>query len=291
MHITPVPPLIELRDFRYTYLAGTPQAVEAVQGISLRIDRGERVAIVGPTQSGKSTVIHALAHLLRLAPDQVFYDGQDVAGPGYERAELRRAVGIVFQDPDSQIIEDVVGKDVAFGPTAAGLSAGETRHRVELSLNAVGLPYRDFRLRYVYSLSGGQRHRVAIAGVLAMQTPVLALDEPMAGLDPRGRQDILDLLRTLLTERDITLVVASSGLSEAAMLCDRVVVLEAGRVVLDGPIREVLHEVDYLASLDITLPESVSLVRELRSVFPDLPAEVLDEEDLVGEIMRRLPVN
>lgn len=287
----PVPPLIELRNFRYTYLAGTPQAVEALRGVSLRIDRGERVAIVGPTQSGKSTLIHALAHLLRLMSGQVFYEGEDVAGSAYDRAALRRAVGIVFQDPDTQIIEDVVGKDVAFGPTAAGLSASETRQRVEMSLNAVGLPYRDFRLRYVYALSGGERRRVAIAGVLAMQTPLLAMDEPLAGLDPRGRGEILDLVRGLLAERDITLIVASSGLSEAAMLCDRVVVLDAGRVVLDGPVRDILRQADRLTALDLTLPEPVALARDLRSVFPDLPDDVLSEEELEAEIMRRISVS
>ncbi|MCA1731770.1 MAG: ATP-binding cassette domain-containing protein, partial [Actinobacteria bacterium] len=171
-------PLIEMRDFRYTYLEGTPRASEAVRGVSFEVRRGERVGIVGPTQSGKSTLLDAFAHLLRLKEGQVFYEGRDVAVPDYDRAALRRAVGIVFQRPDFQLIEDVVGKDIAFGPTRAGLSAGETRQRVEESLEAVGLPYTEFRLRYVHALSGGQKRRVAIAGVLAMRTPLLALDEP-----------------------------------------------------------------------------------------------------------------
>ena len=179
-------PILELRDFRYTYLEGTPRANEAIRGVSFGVSRGERVAIVGPTQSGKSTVVDSFAHLLRLKPGQVFYEGEDVAAPGYDRGRLRREVGIVFQQPDAQIIEDVVGADVAFGPTAAGMTAEETRQRVEESLDGVGLRYPDFRLRYVHALSGGQRRRVAIAGVLAMRTPVLVLDEPMAGLDPQG---------------------------------------------------------------------------------------------------------
>ncbi|MDF2702984.1 MAG: transporter related, partial [Rubrobacteraceae bacterium] len=142
----------------------------------MSIRRGERVAIVGPTHSGKSTVVDSFAHLLRLKGGQVFYDGEDVAAPGYDRAALRRRVGIVFQQPDSQLIEDVVGADVAFGPTAAGIPAEETRRRVEESLDSLGLPYPEFRLRYVHALSGGQRRRVAIAGVIAMRTPVLVLD-------------------------------------------------------------------------------------------------------------------
>jgi energy-coupling factor transport system ATP-binding protein len=283
-------PIIELRNFRYTYLEGTPRANEAIRDASFEIRRGERVAIVGATQSGKSTIVDSFAHLLRLKPDQVFYDGEDVAAPGYDRGALRRRVGIVFQRPDSQLIEDVVGADVAFGPTAAGLPAEETRARVEDSLDALGLPYQEFRLRYVHALSGGQRRRVAIAGVLAMHTPVLVLYEPMAGLDPRGRRELLDLLRQLADDRDLTLVVCSASLSDASLLCDRVVVLSEGRTVMDGALREVLRDADRLAQLDITLPEPTAGARELRKLFPDLPADVLTEEELETELFTRLGV-
>jgi energy-coupling factor transport system ATP-binding protein len=283
-------PLIELRNFRYTYLEGTPRANEAIRDVSFEIRRGERVAIVGATQSGKSTIVDSFAHLLRLKPGQVFYDAEDVAAPGYDRGALRREVGIVFQRPDSQLIEDVVGADVAFGPTAAGLPAEETRARVEESLNALGLPYPEFRLRYVHALSGGQRRRVAIAGVLAMRTPVLVLDEPMAGLDPRGRRELLGLLRRLADDRDLTLVVCSASLRDASLLCDRVVVLSEGRTVMDGPLREVLRDADRLAELDITLPEPTAGARELRKLFPDLPADVLTEEELGAELFMRLGV-
>jgi energy-coupling factor transport system ATP-binding protein len=282
------PPILELRGFRYTYLEGTPKANEAIRDVSLSIRRGERVAIVGPTHSGKSTVVDSFAHLLRLKGGQVFYDGEDVAAPGYDRAALRRRVGIVFQQPDSQLIEDVVGADVAFGPTAAGIPAEETRRRVEESLDSLGLPYPDFRLRYVHALSGGQRRRVAIAGVIAMRTPVLVLDEPMAGLDPRGRRELLGLLRRLADDRDLTLVVCSTSLGEASLLCDRVVVLSEGRKVMDGALREVLREADRLAALDVTLPEPVEGARELRKLFPDLPADILTEEELETELLERL---
>ena len=284
------PPILELRNFRYTYLEGTPRASDAIRDVSFEIQRGERVGIVGPTQSGKSTVVDSFAHLLRLKPGQVFYDGEDVAAPGYDRRKLRQEVGIVFQQPDSQIIEDVVGADVAFGPTAAGLPAEETRRRVEESLNALGLLYPEYRLRYVHALSGGQRRRVAIAGVLAMHTPVLVLDEPMAGLDPRGRRELLELLIRLQKDRDLTLIVCSASLSDASLLCDRFVVLDEGRVVLDGPVREVLREADRLAELDITLPEPVIGAREFKKLFPDLPAEILTEDELEAELLKRLGV-
>ncbi len=281
-------PIIELRDFSYTYLEGTPRANEAIRDVSFEIRRGERVAIVGATQSGKSTIVDSFAHLLRLKPEQVFYEGEDVAAPGYDRGALRRQVGIVFQRPDSQLIEDVVGADVAFGPTAAGIGAEETRRRVEESLNSLGLPYPEFRLRYVHALSGGEQRRVAIAGVLAMHTPVLVLDEPTAGLDPRGRRELLGLLRRLADERDLTLVVCSASLGDASLLCERVVVLSGGRVAMDGPLREVLRETDRLAQLDITLPEPTVGARELRGLFPDLPADILTEEELEGELLKRL---
>jgi len=281
-------PVIELRNFEYTYLEGTPRASEAIRDVSFGIQRGERVGIVGPTQSGKSTIIDSFVHLLRLKPDQVFYDGEDVAASGYDRGRLRREIGIVFQQPDSQIIENVVGADVAFGPTAAGLSAKETRERVEESLNTLGLPYPDFRLRYVHALSGGQRRRVAIAGVLAMHTPVLVLDEPMAGLDPRGRKELLELLTRLQRDRDLTLIVCSASLTDASLLCDRFIVLEEGTVVMDGPVREVLKEADRLAELDITLPEPVIGAREMRKLFPDFPTELLTEDELEAELVKRI---
>jgi energy-coupling factor transport system ATP-binding protein len=281
-------PILELKGFAHTYLEDTPKANEAVRDVSFRIHHGERVGIVGATQSGKSTVVDSFAHLLRLTPGQVFYRGEDVAAPGYNRGRLRREIGIVFQQPESQIIEDVVGADVAFGPTAAGLSAGETRERVEESLNTLGLPYSGCRLRYVHALSGGQRRRVAIAGVLAMHTPVLVLDEPMAGLDPRGRKELLELLIRLQEDRELTLIVCSASLTDASLLCDRFVVLDRGTVVMDGPAREILREADRLAELDITLPEPVVGAREMQKLFPDFPTDLLTEDELEAELLKRL---
>ena len=284
------PPVLELKGFSYIYLEGTPRASEAVRNVSFRIHHGERVGIVGATESGKSTVVDSFAHLLHLGQGQVFYEGEDVAAPGYDRGRLRREIGIVFQQPDSQIIEDVVGADVAFGPTAAGLSASETRERVEESLNTLGLSYQDYRLRYVHAISGGQRRRVAIAGVLAMHTPVLVLDEPMAGLDPRGRKELFELLIKLQKDRELTLIVCSASLTDASLLCDRFIVLDRGTVVMDGPVREVLREADRLAELDITLPEPLVGAREMQKLFPDFPTEILTEDGLESELLQRLGI-
>ena len=255
------------------------------------IEPGERVGIVGATQSGKSTVVDSFAHLLRLKPGQVFYKGEDVAAPGYDRARLRREVGIVFQQPESQIIEDVVGADVAFGPTAAGLSAAETRGRVEESLNTLGLPYPDYRLRYMHALSGGQRRRVAIAGVLAMHTPVLVLDEPMAGLDPRGRRELLELLDPAAEgprSHPDRLFREPHRRQPPVRPVHRP--RPTARVVMDGPVREVLRDADRLAELDITLPEPVVGAREMQKLFPDFPTDLLTEDELEAELLERLGV-
>ena len=152
----------------------------------------------------------------------------------------------------------------------------------------IGLPYSEFRLRYTHALSGGQRRRVAIAGVLAMQTPLLVMDEPMAGLDPHGRGELLRLLQRLVEHRDLTLVVASASVSDVTLLCDRLVVLDDGRVVADGPIREVLRDADRLQELDVTLPDTVRCARELRELFDDLPTELLTEDELEAELVKRL---
>jgi len=280
--------LTELRDFQYTYLEGTPRAVAASRGISFGVRRGERVGLIGPTQSGKSTVVYALTHLLRLKEGQVFHEGENVAAPGYDRAALRRKVGVVFQRPDFQILEDVVGKDVAFGPTAAGVPADETRDRVEESLEAVGLSYPEFRLRYVHALSGGQKRRVALAGVLAMRAQLLVLDEPMAGLDPRGRQEFFDLFDRLREQGGLTMVMCSSSLTEASLLCERLIVLHEGRVVMDGPVEEIVAEADRLKEIGIALPEPVALAREMRKVFPDLPTGLLTEEELEEALLAHL---
>ncbi|MDQ3862043.1 MAG: ATP-binding cassette domain-containing protein [Actinomycetota bacterium] len=277
-----------MRGFSHTYLEGTPRASEALRDVSFRIYHGERVGIIGASESGKSTVVDSFAHLLRLRPGQVFYKGEDVAAPGYNKGRLRREIGIVFQQPDSQIIEDVVGADVAFGPTAAGLCARETRERVEESLNTLGLPYPDYRLRYVHALSGGQRRRVAIAGVLAMHTPVLVLDEPMAGLDPRGRKELLEFLIRLQKDRELTLIICSTSLTDASLLCDRFIVLDRGAVIMDGPVRDVLRQADRLSELDITLPEPVLGAREMQKLFPDFPTELLTEDELESELLERL---
>ena len=253
--------------------------------MSFRIDRGERVGIVGATQSGKSTVVDSFPHL-PLTPGQVFYKGRGRGRSRYDKGRLRREIGIVFQQPDSQIIEDVVGADVALDrrqqaspPVRPRARRGEPEYP---GTSLSGLP-----LRYIHALSGGQRRRVAIAGVLAMHTPVLVLDEPMAGLDPRGRKELLELLIKLQKERELTLIVCSASLTDASLLCDRFIVLDRGTVVMDGPVREVYARLTARRA-GHNLPEPVVGAREMQKLFPDFPTDLLTEDELESELLTRL---
>lgn len=205
-----------------------------------------------------------------------------------DRSRLRASIGLLFQDAGAQVIEDIVGKDVAFGPTSAGVPAAETRQLVEESLNAVGLPYAEYRLRYTQTLSGGELRRVGLAGMLAMRAPLLILDEPAAGLDPLGQERVMGVLRQLADDPRLTLVVCSSGLTHAALLCDRIIGLRAGHVTFDGSLEAALSQPDHLAALDIGLPDVVLLARELRPLFPDLPRGLLTVDDLVAALLPRL---
>src|SRR5450755_2151663 len=278
--------LLELKDVHYTYLRGTPFAAKALHGLSLSIDSTQTEALVGPTKSGKSTLVDMLAGLIKPAPETFFFEGIDVSVPSFDIEQLRSKMGVVFQSPDAQIFEDTVGKDVSFGPRRKKLPLEESRRLVKESLEAVSLPYEDFRLRYTYALSGGQKRRVAIAGVLALQPKVIIFDEPTAGLDPRGRHELLDLIVTLKRQHNLTVVYTSSGLEDVIELADTIVILEQGRVAFSGTPREVLARVDELTALDITLPETAQIALALREIFPTLRTDFLNIDELEEEILQ-----
>lgn len=277
--------LLELKDVHYTYLRGTPFAVKALHGLSLSIDSTQTVALVGPTKSGKSTLVDVLAGLIKPAPETFFFAGRDVGVPSFDIEQLRSKVGVVFQSPEAQIFEDTVGKDVSFGPRRKKLPLEESRRLVKESLEAVSLPYEDFRLRYTYALSGGQKRRVAIAGVLALQPKVIIFDEPTAGLDPRSRRELLDLIVTLKRQHNLTVVYTSSGLEDVIELADTIVILNQGRIAFSGTPREVLARVDELTALDITLPETAQIALALREIFPTLRTDFLNIDELEEEIL------
>lgn len=277
--------LFELKNVSHTYLRDTPFASEALYGLSLTIPEQQTIALVGPTKAGKSTVVDILAGLIKPAPATVFFEGDDVTAKTFDMQRLRTSVGIVFQSPEAQIFEETVGKDVSFGPRMKKSSLEESRRLVQESLEAVGLPYEDFRTRYTYALSGGQKRRVAIAGVLALQPKVMIFDEPTAGLDPRGRRELLTLVDTLRQRHSMTIIYVASGLDDVIEIADVIHVLNQGKLAFSGTPREILAHADELAAMDIALPEAAQIALSLRDIMPDIHTEVLNLDELEHEIV------
>jgi len=257
-------PLIAVRNLVHDYMRGTPLQVRAVHDVSLDVYPGEVVGLIGHTGSGKSTVVQHLNGLLRAGGGSVTVLGQDLGNPAADVRAVRRQVGLVFQFPEAQLFEQYVGDDVAYGPRALGLDRDKVRARVRQAMESVGLGFEAFKDRLTFSLSGGQRRRVALAGVLALEPRVLALDEPTAGLDPQGRRQLLDLILGLL-RTGLTLVMISHNMEELAAICDRLYVIADGRTALHG-----------------TPSEIFSRSRELRSMGLDAPAVTMLMDRLAG---------
>lgn len=278
-------PLIQVQDLRYTYHAGTPQAVVAVDGVTLTIERGESLALIGANGSGKSTLAKCLNALLQPTAGRVLVDGLDTRDRDAVWA-VRQRVGMVFQNPDNQLVATVVEEDVAFGPENLGLPPAEIRRRVEEALRVVEMwEYRDHE---PHLLSGGQKQRVAIAGMLAMRPACLILDEATAMLDPQGRAEVLRTAARLNREDGITIVHITHAMEEAA-LARRVVALAAGRVVLDGPAGEVFERADVLRDLRLDLPPVAALAQGLRAGGLAVRGRPLTPDDLVEALARRRP--
>lgn len=281
--------LFDVQHLSYTYQHNTPFARTALRDLTLRIDAGRTTALVGPTAAGKSTLIDLLGGLIKPHAGVLLFEGVDTAAASFKLTRLRSRVGIVFQSPESQIFEETVGKDVSFGPRQQHMPLAESRRLVQESLQAMGLPYEDFRSRYTYALSGGQKRRVAIAGVLAQQPEVIIFDEPMAGLDPRGRNELFKLIASLKQRTQLTIVYASSSLQDVVEIADVIHVLESGRVALSGTPREILAQAETLHALDIALPEATRLSLALRQGIPELPTAVLNLAELEAALEKELP--
>ena len=279
-------PVFELQDVSYTYLRNTPLAQEVLHNLSLAIPKGRTTALVGATNAGKSTVVDLLACLIKPTAGKVLFEGENTAASTFKVEHIRSQVGVVFQSPESQIFEETVGKDVSFGLRRKNTPLAESRRLVQESLEDVGLPYEDFRSRYIYALSGGQKRRVAIAGVLALQPRGIIFDEPMAGLDPRGRSELLHLITELKQHDELTIVYASSSLEDVIEIADTIHVLDQGRLVVSGGPRDILAYADKLQALDITLPEATRIALMLQEVLPALRSDILNLKELEDELGR-----
>lgn len=256
---------IVVEHVNYVYGEGSPYQTHALRDICLTVHDGEFLALIGHTGSGKSTLVQHLNGLLLPTSGRVLVDGTDLADKSANRKAVRCKVGLVFQYPENQLFEETVEKDIAFGPKNLGLGAQEIAARVREAMRSVALDYDALHDRSVFELSGGQMRRVAIAGVLAMQPRVLVLDEPCAGLDPRGREEILGLIRSLHERSGAAVVMVSHSMDDVASMAERVIVMNQGEIVMDASPREVFSRGDQLRSIGLDVPQAVCLADALRA--------------------------
>ncbi|MDO4620573.1 MAG: energy-coupling factor transporter ATPase [Lachnospiraceae bacterium] len=255
--------LIELKDVCYTYGQNTVYEVKALDHISLGIGEGEFIGVVGHTGSGKSTLIQHLNGLIRPTSGEVLFEGQNIWGEGYDLRSLRTHVGLVFQYPENQLFETDVLKDVMFGPSNQGLSPEECRKRAEQALKQVGFPEELYDAS-PFELSGGQKRRVAVAGVLAMDPEVLILDEPTAGLDPAGRDELLQQIKYLRDKRGITIILVSHSMEDIADYANRMLVVEGGKIAFDGPPKQVFSHYKELEQMGLAAPQITYIMHALK---------------------------
>ena len=254
---------IELENISYVYSAGTAYEIKALNNVSMTIEEGEFVGIIGHTGSGKSTVIQHFNALMQPTGGRVLYNGEDIWAEDYNRRNLRFHVGLVFQYPEYQLFETTVLKDVCFGPKNQGLSEEACLEKAKLSLSQVGIEEALFE-KSPLELSGGQKRRVAIAGVLAMDPDVLILDEPTAGLDPRGKREIFQMILELQKERGITVILVSHSMEDVARYVNRLIVMNKGEKVFDGPTREVFRHYKELEKIGLSAPQVTYIVHALK---------------------------
>lgn len=276
--------LIEVQSLSHTYAPGTPLERQALKDVSVQIDPGARVGVVGQTGSGKSTLMQLLAGLLEPTAGQVLLDGVPAHARSAAARARRRRIGIAFQYPEEQIFEQTVFREVAFGPRNHGLEGTEAAARVNWALIMVGVTPDAFVDRSPFNLSGGEMRRVALASILAMQPDVLILDEPTAGLDPRGRDELLDHVAAWHQDMRITLIVVSHDLAALARLVDRTIVLCDGQTKADGPTRSVLSDQRTLHAAGLSPPPTVALLHRLQEAGWSLHTDRLLPDEAAAEI-------
>ena len=271
---------IVIEHLNYVYMQGGPYETKALDDVSLTIHDGEFVGLIGHTGSGKSTLVQHLNGLILPTSGQITVDGMDLADKNTDKRAIRRRVGLVFQYPENQLFEETVAKDIAFGQKNLGLDEAEIDRRVRTAMRRVALDYDKLSQRSVFELSGGQMRRVAIAGVLAMEPQTLVLDEPCAGLDPKGREEILGLISDLHRESGATIVMVSHSMDDVAALAERVIVMNHGKVAMDGAPREVFSRGEELRAIGLDVPQAVELAQKLREKGFDVPEGIYKIEEV-----------
>lgn len=274
---------LTLEHVDYTYSPGSVYETAALKDISLTVEKGEFVGIIGHTGSGKSTLLQILGGLLKPTGGTVCYNGQDIYDSGFSRKSLRSKIGLIFQYPEYQLFEMTVLKDVSYGPKNLGCSEEEAMERARMGLKRAGLP-ESYWEKSPFELSGGQKRRVAIAGVLAMEPELLVLDEPTAGLDPEGRRELFALLSDLHRKQNMTVVLVSHSMDDVAECADRIAVMKEGELFLDGTPAKIFTHRDELEEAGLALPEVTYLMQELAELGFQVSPSVTTVEEARREI-------
>ena len=276
-----------VKNLTYIYDEGMPFASKAIDDISFEIKDNDFVGLIGHTGSGKSTLIQHLNGLLKPSSGQIIVNGFNITDKDLNLTEIRKRVGIVFQYPEYQLFEETVEKDIAFGPGNLGLDDEEISKRVRKSMEAVGLDYETYKDKSPFDLSGGQKRRVAIAGVIAMNPEVLILDEPTAGLDPGGRDEIFNLIKKLHRDNNITIILSSHSMDDMAKLAQTIIVMNHGKIEFMGTPREVFtSHAARLREIGLDVPQVLELATKLRNKGFDIRPDVLTVEEIKDEILK-----
>lgn len=279
---------IIVRNLSYTYQSGSPTATNALEEINLEITEGDFLGLIGHTGSGKSTLVQHLNGLLKPSVGEVIIDDESIFEKGFPLAAIRKKVGLVFQYPEHQLFEDTVLKDVIFGPLNLGFAEKEAIKKAKKALTMVDLDFSRIKDKSPFNLSGGQKRRVAIAGVLAMEPKYLVLDEPTAGLDPVGRDEILKEIKALQKELKMTIVLVSHSMDDVAKLANKIVVMHQGRIAMQGTPKEIFQSFHRLREIGLDVPMITELLYELRGRGLDLRTDLLDIKAAKEEILRAL---
>ena len=280
--------LIEINNLSHVYSPGLPFEKKAVDDISLKIEENEFIGLIGHTGSGKSTFIQHLNGLLKPSSGEIIIDGTRVDKSGSNLTDLRKKVGLVFQYPEYQLFEETIERDIAFGPRNLDISEEEVHERVKASMESVGLDYETYKDKSPFELSGGLKRRVAIAGVLAMEPKVLILDEPTAGLDPRGRDEILSEIKSIHENRKITVILVSHSMEDVAKIAERIIVFDKGKVFLDGEPRDIFRNEDKLLGVGLGIPQITSLMRTLKKRGLDINEDAITVEEAKESLKKYL---
>ena len=278
---------IRVEHLTYIYGKGTAFEQYALRDVSFEIPDGQFVGLIGHTGSGKSTLIQHLNGLIRATEGTIYVNGRNIYAPDFDRKKLRTQVGLVFQYPEHQLFEADVFSDVCFGPNNMGLAKEEVEKRAREALQMVGLD-ESYDRQSPFELSGGQKRRVAIAGVLAMHPDVLILDEPTAGLDPKGRDEILDQVSALQAQRGLTVILVSHSMEDVAKYADRLIVMNAGSKVLDGTPKEIFREYRKLESMGLSAPQVTYVVQRLREQGIELGRDITTVSEARDAILKLL---